>query len=188
MFMYEELFNPFADEVNYIIVPLSKAAKGLYLIGGYVYRNIISRLYNIDAWNKHDVDFIAAEFYLEKLPINWLVEEHGVKGLPDSCKGWKITTNEGKIFDISIFRKHACSVLTKENPDINSYLKNVPLSIQSIAYDVENKKVLGNEGIKSIKERKFWYNNKNNVLFDGDYWQKKIEKIEEELGFEFIEQ
>lgn len=43
--MYEKIFNPYVKKIKNILLPVQKASKSLYLIRGYVYRNIINELY-----------------------------------------------------------------------------------------------------------------------------------------------
>jgi hypothetical protein len=160
---------------------LLTASSNLYIVGGFLYRNIIHELYGTKSVN-FDTDYVADELDTDSLPKSWRINADGFPQLSFRCIGWRISAGSQNI-DICLFRNHATSVLTGAEPGIETYLKYVPLSIQSIAYDLENERLLGDVAKESISSRRLWFNNPKVLLIDKDYWLGKIYQKAQELGF-----
>ncbi len=125
-----------------------------WVVGGLVFRNIVGALDPTNQENIFDFDFIIEkEINKGKLivPKGWgLIETHF--GDPRLVKGnmqidiWSLN----KAIDPG--DKGAIENMTT-NEKLESYFRRVPLTIQAIAYDVENKKIIGEKGIKAIKDK-----------------------------------
>lgn len=178
----EGISKEIARSINNIVEPLIHASEKLYLVGGYLYRNLAKNLYGIALPDKCDIDFLAENIDFQKLPKNWKIDGHNPKGLPPECKGYRIQT-ESCSFDLSLFGDHASSIMMKSAPSIDTYLKFVPLSIHSIAYDLSGGILIGEIGLSSLTEKMIWFNNKQALLLNREYWTRKIEEKAKELGF-----
>ncbi len=179
----EEISREIVKSLNEITEKLLPASKTLYLVGGSLYRNLVRELYGINHQCYYDIDFLAEDVELDKLPSNWIVEKYRPRDLAEGCIGYRIKTGKS-IFDLSLLKNHASSIMTNSSPSIGTYLRFVPLSIQSIAYDFDNKRLLGDIGIRSILDKKIWFNNNIVLEMNRDYWIDKINAKASELDFQ----
>jgi len=119
----------------------------VWLIGGSVYRTIASQLYGIQ---KPDVDF---DFIIEKptsvkdfnLPEKWTVSANRF-GNP------KLIGPTQNIDFVPLKNIYSIKHRNLES-SIDVYLTGVPLTIQSIAYDVTKNKVIGNIGMLALRNK-----------------------------------
>jgi hypothetical protein len=177
-------FNPYLKDPVFVeVLDLVKQnSKGkIWIIGGFLYKNLANALYGEGIYN-FDIDFI--------------VEERN-----DSLKeidGWKIQTNnygsqnyvrEKNKMSFTDLRK-AIRVNKLKNPTIEEFIKETPLNVQSIAYDLEENKIIGQKGIEAMKNRMIMVNSKEQADF---YAKRKGRDIDEiikekatELGFDHI--
>lgn len=119
----------------------------VWLIGGMVYRTIANQLYGTPRPN---VDF---DFIIEKsVSINDF-------NLP---QGWNVGYNHfgnpkliGPAQDIDFVPLENVYSIKHRNlvPSIDAYLTGAPLNIQSIAFDVQNKTIVGDIGMKALTQR-----------------------------------
>jgi 2-polyprenyl-3-methyl-5-hydroxy-6-metoxy-1,4-benzoquinol methylase len=155
---YSDIVTKYLDKDKRFLEILSlieNSAKGeVLLVGGKVFRPLIKELYNIPCENNCDYDLITENLVNIKtleLPKDWKVTKTGL-GEP------RIINGERQI-DL-IFLDHAVNPHVKLNlkemstdEKINSYFQRVPLNIQMLAYNLNSKKVIGKEGLRSIKEK-----------------------------------
>lgn len=143
------------------------AANGgdIWVIGGSVFRNIIKELYDSKGPSNYDFDFIFENpvnvDYLKSLK-NWNFLK---TGLDEPC----LIANEKQIDFIwlnNAVNPHEMADPKKMSVDekIQSYLRRVPLNIQSIIYDVNGDRVIGEVGIKAVKEKNISINNLDECL------------------------
>lgn len=128
-----------------IVSIVDKLSEGrVWIIGGTVYRNIAHAWYGLEA-GKKDFDFIV-----ERLS--------NVEALP----GWQITTTrfgsprmKSRELSIDIIPLQDVVNIKKKNlpVTIDSYINTTPLTIQSIAYDLSKKELIGDVGINALKTR-----------------------------------
>ncbi len=117
----------------------------IWLIGGFLYRTIASQLYGAP---KPEVDF---DFILETateyltLPEGWSIQQNRF-GNP------KFVNGKTSIDYVPLNKVYS---ITSRNlsPTIDNFLTGVPLTIQSIAYDVSESKVIGEVGIDALRRR-----------------------------------
>jgi hypothetical protein len=119
--------------------------ENVWLIGGFIYRNIVAGLYGIE---KPEVDL---DFIVKKSKKKW--------NLPED---WKVTVSRmgspkfiGPNFDIDFVPLNNLYSAKKFNlaPTIETFLSTTPLNVQSIVYDVNNNKLIGEKGIWAIKNK-----------------------------------
>ncbi len=135
--------NPRLNEVLEIVK--SNSSGKIWLIGGFVYRTIASQLYGIP---KPEVDF---DFIVEKttehftLPKDWSVQQNRF-GNP------KLVHENNNIDYVPLDKVYS---ITSRNlpPTIENFLVGVPLTIQSIAYDVYENQIIGEMGIDALRRR-----------------------------------
>jgi len=179
-----ELFSTCLDDpVFQETLALVKAnSRGkIWIIGGFVYRNIAAKLYGGSIYN-YDIDFIVEEKN-EKLK---------------EVEGWKIEANsyqnlnyvrEGNKMSFMDIRK-AIRVSGMTNPTIEAFIAETPLTMQSIAYDMDNARLIGDMGIDAIIHKTVRVNNLPQAEFYAKRKGKNLETLiqdkAKELGFEAV--
>jgi len=146
---YSEIFlkvaNTYPEFKEAVEIIKNNSEGRAWLIGGFVCRSIIQELYGVPMSEDVDLDFIVEK----AVPIN----------VPD---GWKIEQNSygnpkliGPTYEIDYIPLSNLHSIIRRNlePTIENFLTGTPLNVQSIAFDITNNKVVGDIGIKSIKER-----------------------------------
>lgn len=147
------------------IARLNSLEGKIWLVGGAVFRNIVYSLYNRCRQDAFDFDFILENpvaFNKIEAPRGWdLVKTHF--GDPRFAKG------EGQVDMFSLYN----AVDPVDYPTIDgmtvdekleSYFRRVPLTIQAIAYDVAEGKVIGDKGIGAILAEEIKINNPQECL------------------------
>lgn len=124
----------------------------VWLIGSGVYKKLLNLLYG-SGYEIKDWDFIVTKITTSlKLENGWTAGE-SKHGNPKLKKG------DFVIDLISLDNIHSIKERSLE-PKIANYLSGAPLSIQSIAFDVDEKELLGELGIQSILAKTVAINNK----------------------------
>ena len=154
----------------------------VWLVGGSVFKRL-NNIVNGTSVKSPDFDFIVEECKEDIiLPEGWTKEINHF-GNP-KLKG------EGIVIDFIPIEKFHPKAIDKENPSIDSYLNNVPLSVHSIAYDSQEKKILGEKGLRSILDKKFYILNQEGMEIMAERKGKSvsqiIEGIADVLGWEFL--
>jgi hypothetical protein len=125
-------------ELEEAIDIIKKNSSGrIWLIGGFVYRNIASQIYGIPR-PEVDLDFVVeipAETF--NLPSGWTIETNRF-GNPKFVNGNK------KIDYVPINTLYSIKYRELE-PSIENYLSGTPLTIQSIVYDIYKSKIIVGE-------------------------------------------
>jgi len=123
----------------------------IYLVGGTVSRTLASKIYG-GSQDNQDFDFVVDILNKElKITNGWKVSHHKF-GNPT----FKKDNLEIDIFPLS---DHEYIKINKLEPTITNFLKGVPFSIQALAFDIKNQKVIGKDGIEALKMRKFKVHN-----------------------------
>lgn len=164
------------EELKEIIELISKICDGnIYLVGGYLYKTIISDYYNIE-FPKCDIDFlIDGTINCDKLLQvfhSWQFNKHG---------GIKVCHN-GRVIDIFELKNYILIKQKNLKPSIQNYLKEVPFSVQSIAFDIKNGILLESGAFADIKNKIITINNQENFNLDKRLQHKAMTKAKE-LGF-----
>lgn len=166
------------------IVTQNTGGGGIWLIGGFVYRSIASSLYQLPK-PRADLDLIV-ENPLEKLelPGSWTLSKNSY-GNPKFIK----KSSGVEIDFIPITAIH--SIIRRGlQPTIENFLSGTPLNVQSICYDVKNKKVIGETGIKAIMGKTVRINDIVKAAVYSEKKGKSINQIIKEkasaLGFRAI--
>jgi hypothetical protein len=170
------LSNPAFKETLHLVEQNSQGK--IWIIGGFVYKNLISALYGTTPY-EYDIDFIV---------------EHKNKDLKQ-VDGWKIESNtylnpnyvrNGNKMSFTDIH-HTIRATGFRGPTIEDFIIDTPLTIQSIAYDIIDKKMIGEIGIKALYEKVVRINNRDQTEL---YIKLKNKTLEEyvnektkELGF-----
>ncbi|MEK6899596.1 MAG: hypothetical protein AABX05_00580 [Nanoarchaeota archaeon] len=154
----------------------------IWLIGGIVSRSIIKSAYG-NLQLKHDIDFLV-----EKL------NDHLV--IPPGWKETKNKFNNPKLIkeDIEVdIVPLGTSEFIRQNklkPSIKNFLAGTPLDIQSLAFDIQDRKLIGDLGIKALQRKEVRVNNSKRLLAKAQRKnlspQKLLQKIAKSLGFKAI--
>lgn len=164
-----ELFYQIITEYNIqeILDILSKNTSGnLYLVGGFIYRTLALKQQGRNLDTLPDLDFVTDSIHVQNIPSDWVMGRNKYGGM-------KLKTNLFSI-DIDEFKHHININHLKLPYTIDSYFISVPLNIQSIAYDVRNKKLIGEIGINSLNRKLIGVNNLE--IFNLER-EKRIQKI-----------
>ncbi len=133
--LYQEAFR---------IVQHNSSGK-IWLIGGYLSRNLANILYGTGEPDKGDIDFIV-----EKLNPYFFASDWGIRinsyGNPKLRKG-AVRMDVVPLDNVLSIRQRSLE------PTIENYLTGVPLTFQSIAYDTTSGKIIGGIGKHSLKTR-----------------------------------
>ncbi len=136
----------------------------IWVAGSFVFRNLASAIHNLPKPVFKDYDFIVEKIN-KKLEV-----EQGMNFTLNTFGGVKIVNGS-----ITIDVWEPKDVYLATDPSIENYLKTVSLNIQSIAYSIENNKVLGEIGLDAITNKKIAINNLNKLKY---YTNKKGITIE----------
>ncbi|MBI2564469.1 hypothetical protein HYV79_00575 [Candidatus Woesearchaeota archaeon] len=154
-------------DIQKLLDVLSENTSGnLYLVGGFVYRSIALKLQGLHMETMPDLDFVTDKIEIKNIPADWMLGKNRYGGL-------KIHTQKFSI-DIDEFKHHVNINYLNLPQTIESYLEATPLNIQSIAFDVKNKKIIGDVGIKSLNDKEIGVSNIK--IFDLER-EKRIQKI-----------
>ncbi len=152
----------------------------IWLIGGFVWRNLAHLLHDTGEPESGDIDFIVSGLNHYLITGNWGVRQNSY-GNPKFRKG------EMRV-DVVPLNNIASIMRRKLKPTIESYLTGTPLSIQSIAYEVSSGKLLGPVGLDSLNVRVIKINDlksaKNTASKKGLTLKKYIEKFANSLNFQ----
>jgi hypothetical protein len=130
---------------------------GIWLIGGFVFRNIVKGVYDTPVTS--DVDF---DFIVDGLPNEYALEAE-----------WSYSTNSygnpkliGGKYEIDLIPLKAVHSITRREvaPTIKNFLTGTPLTIQSIVYDVNNNCLVGEIGLNAIRTRTVAINNPEQAI------------------------
>jgi hypothetical protein len=153
----------------------------IWVMGGFLYKNLATILYGGKTYN-YDIDFIVED---KMTPLK-------------EAAGWEIQTNSyGNQNYVREKNKMSFTDLKKairvngfKNKTIEEYVKGTPLNIQSIAYDLEENKIIGEKGIKALLSKTIKINNAKNADFYAKMKGKKLGDIikekAKELDFTYI--
>ena len=137
------------DEVISIIKNNSRG--NIFLVGGTVSRTLATELYG---GNQKNQDFDLVVDILNEvleIPEGWTVTHHKFNN-PTFKRG----DIEVDIFPLS---DHQYIKKNKLKPTIENYLAGVPFSFQALVFDIKHEKLIGKDGIKALKDRKFKVHN-----------------------------
>lgn len=183
-----EIFGEIAERDIYFNKALSivkQNCKGrIWLIGSGVYKPLIKFVHKKHLSKPKDLDFLVE--YRERYED--IVMPKGYKISHSRFGGIKF---QGRInidmVDIEHFWPSAVEFV---EPTLNNFLIHAPLNIQSIAYDVFEKKVIGEEGIEAIMKKEIKINNEGALDFCsrmlGKHPHQIIKEKAKELGFSYL--
>lgn len=158
----------------------------IWLIGGYLYRTLASRLYDIKVPTV-DFDFLVEKYVEVYQPDRW-IKKRNRYGNPK----YIASSASGQNFEVDVVPLRSVNSINRRNlpPTIDNFLTGTPLNVQSIAYDIDEQKVIGEMGMQALLEKKVCVNN----LVQARYSARKkrmtvhemVRKKAEGLGFEAV--
>lgn len=182
-------FVKYSSEFKEALDIIEKNSKGkIWLIGSFLYRNIINKIRKrkLKSLEEIDIDFLVRERSEEEIyiPEGWELR------MTSYGNPYFLKREDNIKVDLNyLFNMH--SILTRDiEPTIESFLTGTPLTVQSIVYDCDKKKVGGEIGINSIKKRIVKINHLPEAGFEAQ--NKGISLVElirqkaEELRFKYI--
>jgi len=134
------------EEFSEALEIVKKNSSGkIWLIGGFVYRTIASQLYGLPK-PEVDLDFIV-EYPVSDfdLPSGWRADKNRF-GNP------KLVNGKKQIDYVPLGNIY--SILQRQiEPTIENFLTGVPLTVQSVAYDINENRVIGEIGIDALQRK-----------------------------------
>ncbi len=160
----------------------ANASGKIWLIGGFIFRSIAEQLYGVQRTGV-DLDFIvenpASEF---NLPEGWKITYNRL-GNPKFVNGPK------EIDFVPLGNIYSIKQRGLE-PKIEHYLTGVPLTIQSIAYDIEEGRLIGERGFNALRRRVVEVNHFGFALYGAEKKELSLNEMirekAESLGFKAI--
>lgn len=149
--LYTGLFNEAVEGNEYLQMAIDiirENSKGdIYVIGGFIYRNIANLLYpNVSLTT--DIDFVVTG------PINKdLRIPSGCEVKVNSYGCPKFIIKDGYTVDISSLVNRKSLVSRGMDQNIYNLLTVIPLGIQSIVYDLRSRVVMGEIGMTAIDQK-----------------------------------
>lgn len=139
-----------------------------WLMGSYLYGNFIKFVYgkelNLTKQFYRDVDFLVENVKKEinKESISHKFKDWDVR--PTSYGSFSFAKS-GRSVDLNYLFNFYPITLWKRSPNISigDILESAPLTIQSMVYSCDDKKILGKTGISSIENKLIKINNKGNA-------------------------
>lgn len=165
------------DQVFLEVLDLVKQnSKGkIWIIGGFLYKNLASALCGGKIYN-YDIDFIVEE------KNDVLKEVSGWQIQINNYGSQNYVRNDNKMSFTDI--RKAIRVSGLKNPTIKKFIEETPFNIQSIAYDINQNKVIGEKGIEALKSRIVKINNREQADFYAKRKGRKVEEIMKEKAKE----
>ena len=155
-----------------------------WIVGGFVFRNLAGKLYGKEIKQK-DIDIATNTLPKElKAPQGWTI----IKTRFDTPR----FIQDGGSFHVDLFTLSSFSSIRikKLAPTIDNYLSGVSLNIQSIVFDIKNKKILGESGIQALLNKEVKINNLENAEYSfekaGISISEAIKKKAFALGFKAV--
>ncbi|MDP3963448.1 MAG: hypothetical protein Q8Q39_03045 [bacterium] len=184
--LYTDLFRGFVKDRSEYYEALRVArmnARGkIWVVGGYVFRSLAHVLYGTSL-PESDVDVIVERLRGSlTVPSGWRVT-HNRYGNPKFVSGKR----EVDIIPMG----NILSILRRRLPaTIEHFATGTPLTIQSIAYDVDEQRIIGEIGMRAIMNRMIAINDPVQARLYAERKEKSIKKIirekAESLNFEPI--
>lgn len=165
----------FGDVIDIVSDKSSKS----WIIGGFVYRNIIATLYRTKSHIK-DLDIIVdTELDPSYFDGIWKKDTTSYGNL-------RLTHGETQVDIIPL--NNINSIKRRGiNPTIENFLTGTPLTVQSIVFDIEKEKILGTIGAQAIKTKTVGINNHEQSIISAEHEHKTlvdfIQKKASELHF-----
>lgn len=134
------------DEYHEALAIVKNNSSGnIWLIGSFVYRTIVSKLYGLPKPSV-DLDFII-EVPIEgfDLPAGWKVRKNRF-GNPKFVNGKK------QVDYIPLDNIYSIKYRGIE-ATIENFLSGSPLTVQAIAFDIAKQKIIGDVGLNALEER-----------------------------------
>lgn len=142
----------------------------IWIIGGFVYRNIIKEFYGRPYEEPIDIDFLVEEHKTKtKCPEGWVDGRTTIGDLSFS-KGNKYRIDLNGLVNFHSISSNSLS------PEIQDFYTYNPLNIQAISYDCDRMIVEGEEAIEAIKNQRVEVNYIKEALWEADRISKKIGK------------
>jgi len=181
-----EKFKPYLDNPIFVEVLrlVRENSKGkIWLMGGFLYRNLVRELYEP-----------TREIYTAD--IDFFVEERS--DMLKNVSGWSKYTNSygaenymnGKTKISFSELKKAIRESGKSPKTIEELLKEVPFTIQSMAYDLDENKLIDEGGIEALLSKSIGINDKIQAEFYARQHNTSVKEMLEtkskELNFDFL--
>ncbi len=143
----------------------SNSSGKILMVGGTVFRNIINILYSQKKEEIFDFDFIVENICESNkmiIPKGWnLTKTH--HGDPRFLKDKKQVDMWPLNKAVNLTDKDKIESMDK-NDKLESYFRRVPLTVQAIAYDIKENKIIGNIGMQAISNKEIKVNNISECL------------------------
>ncbi len=163
--------------LNALEVVKRNSSGKIWLVGSGVYKTFLNFLYD-HTHSIKDWDFIAERIFFPLELANGWTAEKNKHGNPKLTKGELVA-------DLIDLRNIHSIKERKLEPDIEHYLTGTPLTIQSVAFDIDKKAVIGEMGIESVLTKTVGINNMKEHEYAAEIYGDRYsaKRYAELLGF-----
>ncbi len=126
----------------------------IWVMGSFVFRNIASKVYNLPKPIIKDYDFVVEKMVISP-EMKYSLNHFGGLKIDNGLK----KTDIWELKETYLIKKNNL------NPTIENCLKTASLNIQSIAYDIEENKIIGETSLRGIIDKKILANNIENFQY-----------------------
>lgn len=173
---FSKLFNDFIrdSDIDEYITLVRRNSKGrIWLIGGFVYKNIIEIIKG-KKQNVHDLDFLAEN----PSDIIHIPERNWIMGFTHYGNPFFVQSGRSEKVSIDLNYLPSFHSIVSRNlpPTIENFLSGTPLTIQSIAYDIDRRKIIGETGISAIIKELIEINNIEESRYETERRKITLEK------------
>jgi len=181
--VFEKFLKKYSDFPEIFNIAERNSRGKIWIIGGFVYRNIIRNIYG----EIREPEVIDIDFMLEKQAEGRHLYAREGWDLKLTDYGNPYLVKENTRIDLNYLHNFHSIQARKLSPKFRHFFTGTPLNIQSIAYDFSETKVIGWRGIDAIKRRLVKINNLEEAKYDAKIKRVGLEefviKKAKELGF-----
>ena len=168
--------------VDALSIVQNNSSGEIWLIGGFLYRNLVNGSYGNCEKPAKDFDFIV-----ENADESIVLPEGWRKALNTFGNPKFIGPSEQEIDFVPLEKVYSIEKRKIKNPRIEDYLSGAPLNIHSIAYDVQEHRVIGDAGISALERKVVAVHHLEMAQDAAGIYETSvndmIQKKSEELGF-----
>lgn len=126
----------------------------IWIVGSFLYKNILKEKYNLQNLKIKDYDFILEnqlDYSTPWAPEDWTIKKTFFGGPRFNKKGLEVDIYEIK----DAIHKISTEEFLKKTPEeqIKIYLKNMLFDVQAITYEINEKKIIDGGSINAIENR-----------------------------------
>jgi len=161
----------------------------VFLIGSVVYKTLSYVLHGSPKLEFKDFDVLCERrFPVERLivPQGWSMQKTSL-GEPRFVRGDGLVIDVVRLTESVSWSDRGRAMQMSTVELLESYLRRAPLTVQSIAYDVDSRELFGQVGLRAIRTKKIGVNcfdemvkycSRHRPLTNGEFLNRKLEEMD----------